>query len=135
MGIAVVILAAGKGTRMNSDLPKVLHPIAQVPMLAHAIKSAQATDPDHIVVVARHGADAVRDATAEYAPMRKLFTRRALAQPRRRTAKRCWDYDGYTGLYAITVISDPHATCTAVQCECVWIQAIGAMRCTMHADI
>ena len=34
MGIAVVILAAGKGTRMNSDLPKVLHPIAQVPMLA-----------------------------------------------------------------------------------------------------
>ena len=68
MGIAVVILAAGKGTRMNSDLPKVLHPIAQVPMLAHAIKSAQTTDPDHIVVVAGHGAEAVRKATAEYAP-------------------------------------------------------------------
>jgi len=68
MGIAVVILAAGKGTRMNSDLPKVLHPIAQVPMLAHAIKSAQAIDPDHIVVVAGHGAEAVRNATADYAP-------------------------------------------------------------------
>ena len=37
-------------------------------MLAHAIKSAQATDPDHIVVVAGHGAEAVRNATAEYAP-------------------------------------------------------------------
>lgn len=68
MGIAVVILAAGKGTRMNSDLPKVLHPIAQVPMLAHAIRSAQATDPDHIVVVAGHGAEAVRKATHDYAP-------------------------------------------------------------------
>ena len=97
MGIAVVILAAGKGTRMNSDLPKVLHPIAQVPMLAHAIRSAQATDPDHIVVVAGHGAEAVRKAIHDYAPdaqivlqEEQLGTGHAVAQAKSVLG----DYDG-----------------------------------------
>ncbi|WP_406645147.1 bifunctional UDP-N-acetylglucosamine diphosphorylase/glucosamine-1-phosphate N-acetyltransferase GlmU [Aliisedimentitalea scapharcae] len=59
MSTALVILAAGKGTRMNSDLPKVLHPIAQAPMLAHALRAGAALDPERVVVVAGHGADAV----------------------------------------------------------------------------
>jgi bifunctional UDP-N-acetylglucosamine pyrophosphorylase/glucosamine-1-phosphate N-acetyltransferase len=59
MSIALVILAAGKGTRMESDLPKVLHPIAQVPMLLHAMRAGAALDPDRVVIVAGHGADAV----------------------------------------------------------------------------
>ena len=82
---------------MNSDLPKVLHPIAQVPMLAHAIKSAQATDPDHIVVVAGHGAEAVRKATQTYAPdaqvvlqEEQLGTGHAVAQAKSVLG----DYDG-----------------------------------------
>ncbi|MDK3016176.1 bifunctional UDP-N-acetylglucosamine diphosphorylase/glucosamine-1-phosphate N-acetyltransferase GlmU [Pseudodonghicola flavimaris] len=65
MSIALVILAAGKGTRMNSDLPKVLHPIAQAPMLAHAMQSAAALDPARTVIVAGHGADQVAAAVAE----------------------------------------------------------------------
>lgn len=65
MSTALVILAAGKGTRMNSDLPKVLHPIAQASMLEHAMLSGRALDPAHTVVVAGHGADLVRAATAE----------------------------------------------------------------------
>ena len=59
MAIALIILAAGQGTRMNSDLPKVLHPIAGAPMLLHAMQSGAALDPDHTVIVAGHGTDAV----------------------------------------------------------------------------
>ena len=50
--LAVVILAAGKGTRMKSALPKVMHKIAGLPMLGHVIKTAEALAPQKIVVVA-----------------------------------------------------------------------------------
>ncbi|MDU9002638.1 bifunctional UDP-N-acetylglucosamine diphosphorylase/glucosamine-1-phosphate N-acetyltransferase GlmU [Sedimentitalea todarodis] len=62
MSIALVILAAGKGTRMESDLPKVLHPIAQVPMLLHAMRAGAALEPDEVVIVAGHGAAQVTKA-------------------------------------------------------------------------
>lgn len=62
MSTALVILAAGKGTRMNSDLPKVLHPIAHAPMLVHAMRTGAALSPDRTVIVAGHGADAVAKA-------------------------------------------------------------------------
>ncbi len=56
----IVILAAGKGTRMKSALPKVLHPIAGQPMLDHVLASAQALAPKKIILVIGHGADSVR---------------------------------------------------------------------------
>ncbi|MQQ07579.1 bifunctional UDP-N-acetylglucosamine diphosphorylase/glucosamine-1-phosphate N-acetyltransferase GlmU [Epibacterium sp. SM1979] len=65
MSTALIILAAGKGTRMNSDLPKVLHPIAQASMLEHAMTAGQALAPERTVVVAGHGADLVKAAVAE----------------------------------------------------------------------
>lgn len=55
----VVILAAGKGTRMRSALPKVMHPIAGKPMLGHVIDAARAIDASAIHVVIGHGADKV----------------------------------------------------------------------------
>lgn len=62
MKTALVILAAGKGTRMNSDLPKVLHPLAGAPLLVHAMQASAGLAPEHTVVVAGHGADLVRKA-------------------------------------------------------------------------
>ncbi|MFW2586842.1 bifunctional UDP-N-acetylglucosamine diphosphorylase/glucosamine-1-phosphate N-acetyltransferase GlmU [Sagittula sp. SSi028] len=59
MPVALIVLAAGKGTRMQSDLPKVLHKIAHAPMLWHAMRAGQALEPDACVVVAGHGAEAV----------------------------------------------------------------------------
>jgi bifunctional UDP-N-acetylglucosamine pyrophosphorylase/glucosamine-1-phosphate N-acetyltransferase len=59
MSTALIILAAGQGTRMNSDLPKVLHHIAGAPLLVHAMKSGAALEPAHTVIVAGHGAEAV----------------------------------------------------------------------------
>ncbi len=65
MSTALIILAAGKGTRMNSDLPKVLHPIAQAPMLAHAMNAGRALDPAQTIIVAGHEAEAVTAAVAD----------------------------------------------------------------------
>ncbi len=53
--LAIVTLAAGKGTRMNSDLHKVLHPIAARPMIEHLLASAGELGPQRQVVIAGHG--------------------------------------------------------------------------------
>lgn len=60
MALSVVILAAGKGTRMRSKLPKVLHPIAGRTMLEHVINAANKLEPQQIVVVAGHGMEHVQ---------------------------------------------------------------------------
>jgi bifunctional UDP-N-acetylglucosamine pyrophosphorylase/glucosamine-1-phosphate N-acetyltransferase len=65
MSTAVICLAAGQGTRMNSDLPKVLHRIAGAPLLTHALAAARTIEPERVVVVAGHGAEAVAAAARE----------------------------------------------------------------------
>src|SRR5690349_9722260 len=60
----IVILAAGTGKRMRSALPKVLHPLAGRPLLAHVIDTARTLNPTRLVVVIGHGADQVREAVA-----------------------------------------------------------------------
>ena len=63
---AVVILAAGKGTRMHSDLPKVLHEVAGKPLLQHVIETAKALSADSIHVVYGHGGQQVREQLASH---------------------------------------------------------------------
>jgi bifunctional UDP-N-acetylglucosamine pyrophosphorylase / glucosamine-1-phosphate N-acetyltransferase len=60
MNLAVVILAAGQGKRMKSDLPKVLQPLAGRPLLGHVIARARQLQPNSLHVVYGHGGDAVR---------------------------------------------------------------------------
>ncbi|HEX2239383.1 MAG TPA: bifunctional UDP-N-acetylglucosamine diphosphorylase/glucosamine-1-phosphate N-acetyltransferase GlmU [Gammaproteobacteria bacterium] len=60
MSLAIIILAAGQGKRMRSDLPKVLHTIGGKPMLAHVLETAGALSPEFISVVYGHGGDGVK---------------------------------------------------------------------------
>ena len=64
MPLEILILAAGQGKRMRSRLPKVLHPLAGRPLLAHVLAVARMLSPRRIVVVHGHGAEAVRAAFA-----------------------------------------------------------------------
>ncbi|HUX23483.1 MAG TPA: NTP transferase domain-containing protein, partial [Burkholderiales bacterium] len=61
----VVILAAGQGKRMHSELPKVLHRLAGRPLLAHVIATARSLNPGIICVVYGHGGERVREALDE----------------------------------------------------------------------
>ena len=62
---AAVILAAGKGTRMKSDLHKVLHPIGGKPMLFHLLDSFEELSPEHTVIVAGDRHEQLREAVSE----------------------------------------------------------------------
>jgi bifunctional UDP-N-acetylglucosamine pyrophosphorylase/glucosamine-1-phosphate N-acetyltransferase len=66
--LAVVVLAAGQGTRMKSARPKVLHHLAGVPLLGHVLATAQELAAAHVVVVVRHERDAVAAVVTELLP-------------------------------------------------------------------
>jgi len=61
MALSVVILAAGKGTRMKSSLPKVLHKLANKPLLEHVYDTAKGLGADEVVIVYGHGGDQVKE--------------------------------------------------------------------------
>jgi len=74
--IDVVILAAGKGTRMKSAVPKVLHPAAGLPLIEHVLRTAGALRPRTVVVIVGHQAEAVTAGLAK-----RLGLRFALQEP------------------------------------------------------
>ncbi|QKI90206.1 bifunctional UDP-N-acetylglucosamine diphosphorylase/glucosamine-1-phosphate N-acetyltransferase GlmU [Thiomicrorhabdus xiamenensis] len=65
MALKVVILAAGKGTRMRSSLPKVLQPLAGQPLLQHVVNTAQCLQAEQILTVVGHQSHLVEEAMAE----------------------------------------------------------------------
>lgn len=60
----ILVLAAGKGTRMRSDLPKVLHPIGGKPLVQHVLETARQVGGDRIMVIVGHGAELVEQRMA-----------------------------------------------------------------------
>lgn len=68
MPVCLIVLAAGMGTRMNSDLPKVLHHVAAAPMLHHALNVGRSLEVSRMVVVAGHGAEAVAASAQAFEP-------------------------------------------------------------------
>lgn len=66
MSVSLIVLAAGMGTRMNSDLPKVLHHVAAAPLLHHALAAGRSLEPSRVVVVAGHGAAEVAKSAATF---------------------------------------------------------------------
>jgi bifunctional UDP-N-acetylglucosamine pyrophosphorylase / glucosamine-1-phosphate N-acetyltransferase len=62
--LGVVVLAAGQGTRMKSNLPKVLHPLGGRPLFLHVLRTAKRLNPRPVAIVIGHGAEAVRSAYA-----------------------------------------------------------------------
>lgn len=77
MPTALIVLAAGKGTRMESDLPKVLHPLAGAPLLWHALRAGAGLEPERTVVVVGHGAEAVTAAAQEFDPQAQTVRQEA----------------------------------------------------------
>ncbi len=108
---ALIVLAAGKGSRMNSNLPKVLHPLAGAPLLAHALRVGATLAPARTVVVTGHGAEAVEAALAKLdgqavvvQQTEQLGTAHAVAQARK--ALDGFDGDGVV-LYGDTPFISP----------------------------
>ncbi|HET6672797.1 MAG TPA: bifunctional UDP-N-acetylglucosamine diphosphorylase/glucosamine-1-phosphate N-acetyltransferase GlmU [Agromyces sp.] len=66
--LAIIVLAAGQGTRMKSATPKLLHPLAGSPIVAHVLRTAQALDAAHVVAVVRHERDQVAAAVESVFP-------------------------------------------------------------------
>jgi bifunctional UDP-N-acetylglucosamine pyrophosphorylase/glucosamine-1-phosphate N-acetyltransferase len=102
VSLDVVILAAGQGTRMKSDLPKVLHPLGGQPLVLYSIQAATAVSERLPVLVVGHGADAVRESVGDAAryveQAEQLGTGHAVAQAR--------DLLAGTGDHVIVIYAD-----------------------------
>jgi len=93
--VSVVVLAAGQGKRMHSDLPKVLQPLAGRPLLAHVLATARALEPAAIHVVYGHGGDAVKAAFSSQTDLRWTLQSQQLGT-------------GHAVMHALPSIPDDH---------------------------
>ncbi len=66
--LAVIVLAAGEGTRMRSSTPKVLHTLAGIPLVGHVLATARELHPAHVIAIVRHERDAVAAAIVSLLP-------------------------------------------------------------------
>ncbi|MGR3377230.1 bifunctional UDP-N-acetylglucosamine diphosphorylase/glucosamine-1-phosphate N-acetyltransferase GlmU [Salipiger abyssi] len=97
MSIALIILAAGKGTRMESDRPKVLHRIAHAPMLWHAMRAGQTLEPARTIVVAGHEAEQVAKAAHDYDPEARVVIQEEQLGTAHAVAQAAPELDGFEG--------------------------------------
>lgn len=112
-----IILAAGEGTRMKSAMPKVLHQVAGLPMVAHVVKAAEAAGAGDVALVIGHGADAMRQAADKFAKGAKFYgqekrlgTANAVLAAREAIAA---GYDDVLVVFGDTPLIDPDALAAA----------------------
>ncbi len=112
MKITTIILAAGQGTRMVSDLPKVLHPLNRKPLIQYALETAEAIGTEKPVVVVGNGAEDVRQAVGEKAVFalqeKRLGTAHAVLAAEKAFA-------GYEGLVLVVAADMPLLTRETLQ--------------------
>jgi len=72
--LAVVVLAAGEGTRMKSSLPKVLHEIAGLPLIGHVLATAHSLSAEHVIAVLRHEKEKISQYVAQHFPSTVIAT-------------------------------------------------------------
>jgi bifunctional UDP-N-acetylglucosamine pyrophosphorylase/glucosamine-1-phosphate N-acetyltransferase len=110
--LLVIILAAGQGTRMNSALPKVLHPLAGAPMLAHVMSTAAEAGAHHMVVVVGNGAEQVAQFAQSVRPDVKIAHQTEQLGTAHAVAAARPAFDGFAGdvvvLYADTPLVRSH---------------------------
>ncbi|MBZ9677135.1 bifunctional UDP-N-acetylglucosamine diphosphorylase/glucosamine-1-phosphate N-acetyltransferase GlmU [Mesorhizobium sp. ES1-1] len=112
-----IVLAAGEGTRMKSSLPKVLHQIAGLPMVAHVVKAAELAGSGDQALVIGHGAEEMRKAATKFAPDAETFvqdkrlgTAHAVLAAREAIAR---GYDDVLVMFGDTPLIDPGALTVA----------------------
>ncbi|MEJ7628556.1 MAG: bifunctional UDP-N-acetylglucosamine diphosphorylase/glucosamine-1-phosphate N-acetyltransferase GlmU [Nocardioidaceae bacterium] len=108
---AVIVLAAGGGTRMRSSTPKVLHPIGGRTLLGHVLRAARESGPDHVVVVVRRDRDRVAAHVAEVDPDAIIADQDDIAGTGRATECGLGALpEGVTGTVIVTVADAPLLT-------------------------
>lgn len=122
MSLDVVILAAGQGTRMESSLPKVLHPLGGQPMVRYSIQAARAVSQRPPVLVVGHGEEQVREVVGDAAryvvQAEQLGTGHAVMQARAML-------EGQSGTVVVTYADMPLLTAGTIEAMCDAQQASG----------
>lgn len=122
--LAVLILAAGKGTRMKSDLPKVLHPIHGRPMLEYVIETAEQLAPQTVIIIVGHQAPLVQEAVKETLTKnsKHLSIRFALQSPQLGTGHAVMQAEGALDDFPgdVLVLSGDAPLITAPTLQALW---------------
>ena len=105
MPTALIVLAAGQGTRMRSELPKVLHEVAGAPLISHALAAGLSLGPQRTVVVAGQGADLVGLAVAAEAPDAQIVVQRERRGTAHAVAQARGALEGFEG-HALVLYGD-----------------------------
>ncbi|MFW5881165.1 MAG: bifunctional UDP-N-acetylglucosamine diphosphorylase/glucosamine-1-phosphate N-acetyltransferase GlmU [Roseicyclus sp.] len=108
--IALVILAAGAGTRMNSEKPKPLHELGGLPLIAHALRAGAELDPDRVVVVTGHGAADVEAAVRDHAPDAVCVRQEAQLGTGHAVARALPALEGFSGDIVVLYADTPFVT-------------------------
>ncbi len=110
MNLAVLVLAAGKGTRMESDLPKVLHPLRGRPLVAHVLDAALLLQPARLICIVGHRAELVESEIKRSHPMVEFVNQGEMLGTGHAVSQTKIALDGFDGEVLVTCGDAPLLT-------------------------